>query len=299
MANCNCDTGLFNLQSGSCLINPAITRKFIFVEYFKADGSINGIDLASPFGETEIDALLNQADKGLRWYLSDTASNFVTERADPNTETIDNVNYITSQGIRTMTADFLASSAELAKKIDSNNCVEMGVYLVDEDNGISGILNRDNYLDPIRLERNAFGKVIFPTESTIFKVMFSSTWQKSVQDGDLRVLTFADHQTDMLNKRGLIDVKESNAAALTSTTATVRFTTVDGSAYGSAFTGLLVGDFTMFNSTTQLPVVVTLAVENPDGTYELTFAAQTATDLGTITATSAGFEFEVANITYL
>ncbi len=109
MANCNCDTGLFNLQSGSCLVNPAITRKFIFVEYFKADGSINGIDLNSPFGETEIDALLNQSDKKLRWYLSDTASNFVTERADPNTETIDNVNYITSQGTRTMTADFLAS----------------------------------------------------------------------------------------------------------------------------------------------------------------------------------------------
>jgi len=163
MANCNCDTGLFNLQSGSCLVNPAITRKFIFVEYFKADGSINGIDLNSPFGETEIDALLNQSDKKLRWYLSDTASNFVTERADPNTETIDNVNYITSQGTRTMTADFLASSAELARKIDSNNCVEMGVYLVDEDNGISGILNRDGFLDPIRLERNAFGKVVFPT----------------------------------------------------------------------------------------------------------------------------------------
>jgi hypothetical protein len=119
MANCNCDTGLFNLQSGSCLINPAITRKFVFVEYFKADGSINGIDLSAPFGETQIDALLNQADKGLRWFLSDTASNFLTERADPNTETIDNVNYITSQGTRTMTADFLASSAELAKKIDS------------------------------------------------------------------------------------------------------------------------------------------------------------------------------------
>jgi hypothetical protein len=299
MANCNCDTGLFNLQSGSCLINPAITRKFVFVEYFKADGSINGIDLSAPFGETEIDALLNQADKGLRWFLSDTASNFVTERADPNTETIDNVNYITSQGIRTMTADFLASSAELAKKIDSNNCVEMGVYLVDEDNGISGILSRDGFLDPIRLERNAFGKVVFPTESTIFKVMFSSTWQKSVQDGDLKVLTYADHQTDMLNKRGLIDVNASDVSVLTATTATIRFTTADGSAYGSAFTGLLPADFEMTNITNPATFQPSLAVENPDGTYLLSFTAQGINDLGTITATSAGFEFEVANITYL
>ncbi len=299
MSNCNCDTGLFNLQSGSCLTNPAITRKFVFVEYFKADGTINGIDLSAPFGEAEIDALLNQTDKKLRWFLSDTASNFVTERADPNTETIDNVNFITSQGIRTMTADFLASSAELAKKIDSNNCVEMGVYLVDEDNGISGILSRDGFLDPIRLERNAFGKVVFPTESTIFKVMFSSTWQKSVQDGDLKVLTYADHQTDMLNKRGLIDVNASDVSVLTATTATIRFTTADGSAYGSAFTGLAFGDFAMFNSTTQLAVGVTGSAENPDGTYAITFDPQTTSDLGTITATSAGFEFEVANITYL
>ena len=299
MANCNCDTGLFNLQSGSCLINPAITRKFVFVEYFKADGTINGIDLSAPFGEAEIDALLNQTDKKLRWFLSDTASNFVTERADPNTETIDNVNFITSQGIRTMTADFLASSAELAKKIDSNNCVEMGVHLIDEDNGISGILSRDGFLDPIRLERNAFGKVVFPTESTIFKVMFSSTWQKSVQDGNLRVLSYSDHQTDMLNKRGLIDVNASDVSVLTATTATIRFTTNDGSAYGSAFTGLAFGDFVMFNSTTQLAVGVTGSAENPDGTYAITFDPQTAGQLGTITATSAGFEFEVANITYL
>ena len=299
MAQCNCDTGLFNLQSGDCIIKPGITRKYVFVNYFKADGSINGVDLSAAFGEAEIDALLNQADKNLRWYLTDGISNFVTDRADPNTETIDNVDFITSQGIRTMSSDFLASSTELSKKINGNNCVEMGVYLIDEDNNINGIVNRDGFLDPIRLERNSFGKVVFPTESTIFKVSFSSTWQKSVQDGDLRSLTFAEHGTDVLSKRGLIDVNASDEAALTSTTANVRFTTVDGSAKGSAFTGLLVGDFAMFNSTTALAVVVTLAVENPDGTYELTFAAQTAADLGTITATSTGFEFETASITYL
>ncbi|MHA1463421.1 MAG: hypothetical protein ACTSQ0_10180 [Candidatus Heimdallarchaeota archaeon] len=279
-------------------MNPAITRKFVFVEYFKADGSINGIDLSAPFGETEIDALLNQSDKKLRWYLSDTASNFVTERADPNTETIDNVNFITSQGTRTMSADFLASSADLAKKIDSNNCVEMGVYLVDEDNGISGILNRDGFLDPIRLEKNAFGKVVFPTESTIFKVMFSSTWQKSVKDGDLRVLAFADHQTDILNKRGLIDVESKDAASIGGGSALIKYNTVDGSAYGSAFVGLVAGDFAIQNTTAAASVTVVSSVESPEGTYTLTFASQTTSDLGVISATKAGFEFESGNITF-
>lgn len=298
MANCNCDTGLFNLQSGSCVVNPSITRKFIFVEYFKADGTINGIDLTAPFGETEIDARLNQTDKKLRWYLTDTASNFVTERADPNTETIDNVNFITSQGTRTMSADFLASSADLAKKIDSNNCIEMGVYLVDEDNGISGILSRDGFLDPIRLEKNAFGKVIFPTESTIFKVMFSSTWQKSVKDGDIKVLTFDDHQTDILNKRGLIDVEAKNAAATSGGSATIEYITSDGSAYGSAFTGLVVGDFAIINVTTNSAVSPITAIEDPNGTYTITFSSQTAADVGTIVASKQGFEIGTGSIIF-
>jgi len=299
MENCNCETGMHNLQSAACLITPGITRKYIFVETFKADGTINGIDLTVPFTETEIDALLTNSDKALRGYMSDSVSNFVTERADPNTETIDNVNYITSQGTRTMGSDFLASCADLSNKINGNNCIDISVYLIDENNGWNGVVTRDNYLDPIRLERNAFGKVVFPTETTIFKVSYSSTWQKSVKDGNLKTIPFSIHGTDVLSKRGLVDVNESDASALTSTTATVRFTSCDGSASGSAFTGLLVGDFTMFNTTTALAVVPSLAVENPDGTYLLTFAAQTAADLGTITATSAGFEFEVANITYL
>ena len=296
MANCNCDSGLYNLQSGTCIVKPAITRKFVFVEYFKADGTINGIDLSAPFGQTEIDALINQEDKKLRWFMSDTASNFVTERADPNTETIDNVNFITSQGTRTMSADFLASSTELAKKIDSNNCVELGVYLIDEDNGISGILNRDGFLDPIRLEKNAFGKVVFPTESTIFKVMLSTTWFKSVKDGDLKVLTFADHQTDMLNKRGLVDVEAKAIEVVDATSVKVSYNTADGSAFGSPFKGLVFGDFVMENKTAGSSMTVSASVENPDGTYTITFAAATTGDLAEIKVIQAGFEFEVAKI---
>lgn len=298
MGKCNCNTGLFNLQPAGCIVKPSVTRKFVFVEYFKEDGTVNGIDLSSAFGETQIDALINQTDKSLRWYLTDSVSNFTTERADPNTEAIDNVNYITSQGARTMGADFLGSSAELANKINSNNCVELGVYLIDEDNGLSGIVNRDLYLDPIRLERNAFGKIVFPTEASIFKVSYSSTWQKSVQDGDVRTLEYSEHGTDLLNKRGLVDVAERDTASVSTTTASIHFAVTNGSAKGISYTGLVVGDFTIMNTTTGLPVAATLAVENPDGTYLLTFAAQTASDLGTITATKTGFEFAAGSFIY-
>lgn len=296
MSKCNCDTGIFNLQSAACLIHPGITRKFVFVEYFKADGTINGVDLSSAFGEAQIDALINQSDGKLRWYLSDSISNFTTERDDPNTEAVDNINYITSQGTRNMSGDFLSSSTELSEKINGNNCIDIGVYLIDEDNGFAGIVNRDLWMDPIRLERNAFGKIVFPTESSIFKVSYSSTWQKTVKDGDVRVLPFSEHGTDLLNKRGLIDVSASSEATTSTTTASVRWTTTDGSASGTPFTGLAFGDFTLTNTTTNLPVAISASVENPNGTYEVTFAAQTASDNLTLTATSTGFEFEVAKM---
>ena len=293
MAQCNCDSGLFNLQSADCLAKPSIIRKFAFVEYYKSDGTVNGIDLNSAFGETEIDALLAQTNPKLRWFLSDEISNFVTERADPNTETIDNVNYILSQGIRTMSGDFLASSTELAKKINSNNCVTMGVFLIDDNNQIAGIHSRDGFLDPIKLEKNAFGKVVFATESNIFKVSYSSTWGKNVLDGNLKVLATS---VEFDSKKGLIDVSSSaTSAAVTSLTASYAIN--NGSANGIPLTGLVSGDFTVYNETADASVTITTAVEDPDGTYLLSFTAQTAADVLRVSATKAGFDIATVKVT--
>jgi len=290
---CNCDTGLFNLQSADCIVKPSIIRKFVFVEYFKSDGTVNGIDLNSTFGETEIDALLAQTDAKLRWYLSDSISNFVTERADPNTETIDNVNYILSQGTRTMSGDFISSSADLSKKINSNNCVQMGVYLIDDNNGVNGVVTRDGFLDPIKLEKNAFGKIVFATEANIFKVSYSSTWGKNVLDGNVKTL---QTEVDFDSKKGLIDVSGSVTSSAV-TEATAIYAISNGSTSGIPLTGLVAGDFAVYNTTTDAIVAVTTAVESPDGTYLLSFTAQTAADVLTVTATKSGFSISVLTVT--
>jgi len=290
---CNCDTGLFNLQSADCIVKPSIIRKFVFVEYFKSDGTVNGIDLNSTFGETEIDALLAQTDAKLRWYLSDSISNFVTERADPNTETIDNVNYILSQGTRTMSGDFISSSADLAKKINSNNCVQMGVYLIDDNNGVNGVVTRDGFLDPIKLEKNAFGKIVFATEANIFKVSYSSTWGKNVLDGNVKTL---QTEVDFDSKKGLIDVSGSATSSAT-TEATAIYSISNGSTSGIPLTGLVAGDFAVYNTTADAIVAVTTAVESPDGTYLLSFTAQNTADVLTVTATKSGFSIPILTVT--
>ena len=248
---CNCDTGLYNLQPSACVTTPGITRKFVFVEYFKAD-----------------------------------------DRADPNFETVDNENLFVSQGTRTMSGNFYSTAADLASKLDGNRCVELGVFMIDSANGINAIVNRDLYLDPIRLNKETFwSKINFPTESNRFNVAFSTEWDRIVQDGDIRSLGFSDHGTDLLNKVGLIDVLARFGVANLATEIAIDLYDVDGSADGDAFTGLLVGDFTVFNETTALAVVPSAVVESPTGTYTFTIAAQTAADILTVTATQAGFDF--------
>jgi len=289
---CNCDTGLFNLQPSSCVATPGIARKFVFVEYFKADGSVNGVNLSNPFGEAEIDALLAQSDKNLRWFLSDRFKNFVTERADPNFETVDNENLFISQGTRTMTGNFYAAGADLAAKLDGNRCVELGVFMIDSANGINGVVTRDLFLDPIRLNKETFfSKINFPTESNRFNVMFSTEWDRLVKDGDLRTLAFSDHKTDLLNKVGLIDVLARFGTASLATEISIELYDVDGSAAGDPFTGLVLGDFTITNETIAASITASAAIESPNGTYTFTIPAQVTGDFITVTATKAGFDF--------
>jgi len=291
-AECNCDTGLNNLHEANCVTNPDILRKFIFVEYFKADGTVNGLDLSTPVTEAVIDALLAQSDKTLRWYLTDKFKNFTTDRADPNFESVDNENLFVSQGTRTVSGNFYNTSPALSKKLNGNRCVELGHFMVDSANGLTGELTRNLFLDPVQINKETFwAKAIFATESNVFNVQFTFEWDRLACDGNLRTLPFSDHGTNLLAKIGLIDVFARNGVANSATEIQTDFYTVDGTATGDAFTGLLIGDFTVFNVTTGLAVVPTLLVESPDGTYVLTIPAQTAADVLTVTATQSNFDF--------
>ena len=79
----------------------------------------------------------------------------------------------------------------------------------------------------------------------------------------------------------------------------IRFTNIDGSAQGSPFIGLVASDFVLTNTTTGSVVAVSGSVENPDGTYIVTFTAQTPGNLGTITANKTSFDLGTGVITFL
>lgn len=292
LQDCNCDTGLFNLQSADCIKTPDIARKFIFVKYFKTDGTVNGLDLTGTINEASIDALIAQSDKNLRWFLTDRFHTYTTDRADPNFETIDNENFFLSQGTRTTAVDFLTADTDLANRLDGSRCVDLGMFIVDTVNGLSGVVTRDLFLDPIRLNKETvWSKVIFATEGARHKVHLAFEWDRLVSDGDVRTLSFADHGTDLINKRGLIDVLARFGIGNSTTEIQIDFYTVEGSASGSAFTGLVFGDFIVTDVSDGTPIAVSASTEAPDGTYTLTIALQPSSTVVDVTATQAGFDF--------
>ncbi|WP_196302365.1 hypothetical protein, partial [Streptococcus pneumoniae] len=59
----------------------------------------------------------------------------------------------------------------------------------------------------------------------------------------------------------------------------------------NVLSGLVAGDFALYNVTDSAAVTVGSVAESPDGTYLITFAAQTANDVLRITPTKAGYDF--------
>ncbi len=299
MANCDCETGIMSLGQADCLARPSIITKAIFTGYFKDDSSVNGIDLTTPFTGTQFDAKINETNKKIKWSMTAEISLFTTERADPSTVDKDGVSYNLFQGARTLSFEILKASPELVGRLNGTNCFDLGMHLVDVDNNLVGLVTRDNYFDPIKLESNGFSKFRFETNSDTAAVTYNGTWGKYVKDENIRVMPYSEHGIDFSTKRDLIKVSAKDAASVTTTTAKVSFYQENGTVSGVPYTGLVFGDFTAINTTTSLAVAVTGAVESPDGTYTLTYAAQTTNDLGTITATKAGFDFVTSKITFL
>jgi hypothetical protein len=62
--------------------------------------------------------------------------------------------------------------------------------------------------------------------------------------------------------------------------------------------GLLLANFSLFNTTTGLPVVITSVVESPDGTYDINFAAQSSGDVLRLTPSKNGRDYTevIANL---
>lgn len=291
---CKCDAGLSNTGT-ACTPLMQVTKKVILVPLFNSTGARNKVDLTGgPFDQTFFDNLVNDADVQDRWFPLPELKNVADTRGDVITEEFeDGTKAFIREGERSFTGWFVKGTPQLKGKIEAARCVELGVYLVDKDGNLIGMIDStgDN-LFPIRIEENSVSaKLIWTTDKSIQKLELMFNFHPDEKDANLRMISCNELDFDILQLRGLLDI-HSEYSSISTTGFTAKLFTE----YGTPITpvvdpGLIITDFALQNLTTALPVTILTLTENPDGTYAFTFAAQSSADELELTPTKNGRDY--------
>lgn len=301
MTLCKCgDTGLNNTGTPSSICNPGRIQLMIAVPKFGSNGDRNSILVTDTIDQAYIDSKINAVDPADRWYpISGAWEQVENLRADDTTEDSDGITRITAKGLKAFSGrDYAAASKQYADVQDSLGCSEFGFYTLDGDNNLEGVISSDcTQLYPALVEKNTLSaKYIDPTQSTAAYIQLNFTWNQLLKDGSLYFIEGSEITGDIAEASGLIDVTIENATVPSVTEVTFDTKTKYGSfkVNGLAWVGAPVTAFEIFNQTSSSVVVPSGIVENTDGNYTLTYAAQTVADILIIRSASTAGEYNVS-----
>lgn len=289
---CNCDNGLSNTGRPNCVPIQSVTSKLILVPLKANDGTKNKIDLSGtlPVWST----LVNQTDATKRWFPLPVFENVELPKADTTFEEANSGRMVyIRQGKRSFAGELWSedSSPTLLGKLQTNRCVDFGAFIVDVNGNLVGSKVGTD-LFPIPVDNPSFDpKYMFATDTTTSKIMVAFDFDRLFDESTMYMITPTEASQNFNELEGLIDVTLVNVSN-TSTTRVFK-AQLD---YGTALTpikfkGGVVADFTLYNNTTGLPIVITSVVENPTtlGTYTLTAPAFVAGTSYTINVVKIGF----------
>ena len=287
---CSCDTGGGNTGVPSCFAIFDVTKRLIFVEYFKEDGTINGIDVENDLNsgvldQAFLDGKLQNLDGNLRWYPTPELKNITDERADDiNEEFEDTSQVFIQEGARTFNGLYVGADPEWIKKMKSWRCLEKGVFYVDKSGNLIGAEKVDGILYPVLLEKESLSiKLVKGTDTTKQKAQVIFQINQLEDDGDLKMISAAEITADLLGSTGLLDVQAEISGAPNAPTTTT-FQATMKTCYGTAVNpilaeGLEAADFDVFNETGSAAVTLTSVTETSPGVYDFLYPAQTAGDV--------------------
>lgn len=270
---CNCDSGLSNTGRPNCVPIQSVTSKLILVPLRGTDGTLNGIDLSLPVPVWS--DLVNELDASKRWFPLPEFENVELPKADTQFEEANSgrMAYL-RQGKRSFTGELWAedSSPTLLGKLQNNRCVEFGVYIVDVNGNLVGS-KVDGFLYPIPVDNSSFDpKYMFATDSTTSKIMVGFDFNRLFDESTMYMIQVSEAGINFNELDGLLDV---NFTDVLSTATNVQFKAALD--YGTAlnpikFQGGVLADFTITNTSTGSPIVITTLVENPavPGSYTAT-----------------------------
>lgn len=297
---CSCIKLIGNTGLASCLKDPKRIAGGFFVPTYNSSGALNQINLASDtLNQTYFDAKISAANALDRWYPLPELKEVVPVRAESNFKTLsDNSTIRVSDGKFSFSAQMFGSAPKFTSKLKSGQCTDMSIYLFDIDGQLIVDDSTTGFATPFQIDKNTLDAIyVWAQALEPSYINLSFQFDDLLKDEHIAVIPSSDISVKLSSLKGLVDVNNTSTS-VTSTTITVSYSQDNGQAGGSPFTGLLVGDFEVKNTTASSTIVPSGVVENPEGTYALTIASQTTGDVGTVTATSTGYEFPVSAITY-
>lgn len=303
MAVCKCDSGLVNSGIPNCVTGFERIVKLFFVYQVATDGTSNGIPCTQTIDEAYLTSKLNETDPSKRWYPTGKISTITEVRNDPTTETIDNVDLIVEKGSRTFNGFFVdtaTSSPTYLKFLKSAECPSIMYFGIDVNGTIVGIESIEGVglvdtLQGLKIQQKSmFSRPVPATSTTVAKNELTFTLDQLVQDEDIAFISAAEITADLLNANGLLDVTLDDLSSSV-TELVIEAKLVYGSLCNKLpFSGAdAVLDWSLFNITEGLAVPITTIVEDPAGTYTISYSAQTALDEVRLTLAKDGYSATV------
>lgn len=306
---CACGTGGKNTGQPSCVPIIDRTAKLILVKTFANDGTRNSVKKSDfvngVLPDTFIESQINEADTSKRWYVTPKINAVADTRAEPVTFDVDGIPKIIDQGVRTFVGSFYdkVGSPTFAGVLNSFNCQDVSYFEISVNGDIVGMDNGIEML-PIGIETGTFfAGVVRGTKAELNSVSLTFAVNELERDENLIQVGAAQTESNMLNKRGLIDVVGEALASPSITPTTVRLDL--GFIYGAynnavPFEGLGPIDLFVFNTTQSATIVVSSVapVVGMEGQYDVVVVAG-AVSSDTITVSLSKTGFEMKPFTYL
>jgi len=274
---CNCNDGVDGFGIASCveLMKRAVGFGF---QKTKSYNAYNSVDGSVVLDQATWETLLYTSDKDVRMNVLRNVKNVTDERADPEFENLDGIDYVVAEGQRYISFEVIGTPSKLKSIVEGLNCGDYSVFTITAAEQLGGWKNGTD-LRGVPIEKGTlYTKIIPATRTTKAKLMVKFMIAEAFNDGDTGLIPSDDVTADLLGTNSQIQIATSAVTVASATTITLDLDYyANDSTTPQAYVGAVAGDFDLYNNDTALSVAATVA-EGVDGSYTLTFAAQTTAD---------------------
>ena len=232
MAFCNCGDGQQNLGVLSCFDAFESVKKHIRVNIFDSQGVRNSIEFSALVEGKLTDAYildkLTEDDLSKRWFITpNTYENVEPSRTDSTRETMSSgIDYLIDTGVKVFQGIIPKTAGVLAQRMNSGACSRFGNFEIDTSGSLKGEMSADgSKLFPVEVSQGSFEAVeIDPIEgSQVQRLQITFQYAKTVNEGQLRIISTEDIEVDLLNVNGTLDGDLAETGTATVTTFSVLF----------------------------------------------------------------------------